>query len=549
MTWDQYKLLSVYIRALFADGQIGAANRLFDEFYSAGIDQEEKIILVYSTKLLGDICFMQAMLPEATSLYNRALRQLDRVSDKESNHIELFADIHYALLDIRLEKYTWADMQQVYMHLNALDYSLNRLPVDYRKSFHLVKTHLALEQIDRKQAKKQLTYLEEDFKKDSQHPLISYYFPFLKARYYSLVNDSTQAMENLRKSVDAFNGLSLSVMQQKLFNRKYQQIIHRAHADSMAQAEVNYTQLRSDTVENTSAVDALKGMIALYEGDLSYFESQQFKQYYMQRFMIATSIVLLLVVCILFLYHQQKVQYAQVQRILAVEEKAAEEAQVNKSRFISNMSHEIRTPLNAIVGFSDLLTHDDISTDELQENAALILSNAERLLHRIDEMIDLAVLESPDSSFNLKSTFAMTVCGNVVNCFNFDDDMPVKIKLESSVQQARIMTDQKRLQQAISYILDNAIEYTTIGTILFTVDLKDESTLQFTITDTGIKVPEGKEEDLFTHGEHIDEQRQSAGLGLLIARKIIEKLGGHLALDPTYDEGARFIFTHPVQTS
>lgn len=547
LTWKQYKLLSVYIRALFADGQLGTANRLFTDFYHAAVEHENEIILVYATKLLADICYMEALLPEAMSLYSRALRQLDKVSGEQITYIELFADIHFALLDIRLEKYNWADMQQVYAHLNALDYSLNKLPVEFRKSIFLIKTHLALEQIDQQQAQKQLAYLEESFEGESQ-PLAEYFIPFLKARYYSLANDSTQAMANLHKTVDAYQGLSLSHMQQQLFDRKFDEITRRAHADSAAREALHYVSPQTEHIDDTAHA-ALTSMIELYKKDLKRYEFQQFKQYYIRRFMVVSSIVLLLVVCILFVYFEQKKVHAHLTRVLTEEENAAAEAQVNKSRFISNMSHEIRTPLNAIVGFSDLVTDEDISSSELKENATLILANAERLLQRIDEMIDLAVLESPDSTFQLKSTYAMTVCGNVVNSLNVNDNMPVKIKLETTAKQVRVMTDPKRLQQAIGYILDNAIEYTKTGTITLAVDLRDESTLQFVITDTGIPIPEGKEEDLFTHGEPINEQRQSAGLGLLIARKIIEKLGGQLTLDSNYTEGARFIFTHPVHIS
>ncbi len=545
VSWEQYKVVSLYIRALLADGQIGTANRLFKEFYTAAATNADKAVFVYATKLLGDMCYMDDMLPEATALYIRALKQLDKVPGKQNKYIELFADIHFALLDIRLEKYSWTDMQRIYEHLNALEYSLNKLPVAYRKSFYFIKTRLALEQIDREQAKKQLDHLGRSLQ-ESRHPLMAYYFPFLKARYYSLINDSIGAVDNLHKALQAYNELSVSVLQQKQFTHNFQQILQRAHANSET------TSLLFDVFQKTnhsispSAKEALTNIVTEYEKDLNHFESQQFKQNYTRKFLIWAVVVLVLVIAVLLFWLEQKKKLSTLQKALESETHRAQQAQVHKSQFISNMSHEIRTPLNAIVGFSDLITHDDISDKELKENATLILANAERLLHQIDEMIDLAILESSECTFLSKSTSVMSMCTHVVDRLNSDVKRLIKIDLKSSVPELHIMTDPKRFQQAIRYILDNASTYTKTGTILFTVDLLDSSTLQCSITDTGVSVSEGKEENLFTHDEPIGAPRQSAGLGLLIARKIIEHLGGHLVLDTTYTKGARFVFTHPV---
>ena len=220
----------------------------------------------------------------------------------------------------------------------------------------------------------------------------------------------------------------------------------------------------------------------------------------------------------------------------------------SKSLFLSNMSHELRTPLNAIVGFSEILTSEDIIDPELrQQCSTTIKQNSELLMKLINDITDLSSLERNKMNFTYSQYDAVEICRNVLNTVENVKQTTAALHFETDLDKLELITDAARLQQVLINLLINATKFTKEGTITLKLDIsKDSQEAIFTIEDTGCGIPKEKQANIFKRFEKLHEGIQGAGLGLSICTLIAENIGGKLQLDPDYTEGARFIFIHPI---
>jgi len=227
----------------------------------------------------------------------------------------------------------------------------------------------------------------------------------------------------------------------------------------------------------------------------------------------------------------------------------AEEANQLKSAFVSNMSHEIRTPLNAIVGFSSLLINSVEPSEELQEYANIIQTNSNLLLQLISDVLDVSRLESGKLQFNYEWCELVTHCQNMITLTNRNKTTNADVRLQMPKEPYMLYTDPLRLQQIIINLLNNALKFTPARgsiTLDYTVD-KEKQCILFSVTDTGTRIPEDKQELVFQRFEKLNEFVQGTGLGLAICKLTIQYMGGDIWIDKDYKGGARFIFSHPIK--
>lgn len=226
----------------------------------------------------------------------------------------------------------------------------------------------------------------------------------------------------------------------------------------------------------------------------------------------------------------------------------AEEANRLKSAFLANMSHEIRTPLNAIVGFSDVLSNGGSTEEEQCRYFEIIRSNSDLLLRLINDILDLSRLEAN------RVTLTFEPCDVVLLCQQTLSSVSVARKsggnefvFASSRDTFLLNTDVQRLQQVIINLLTNAAKFTTQGVI--TLDLKvevEQNRALFSVSDTGCGIPKEKQKLVFERFEKLNEYAQGTGLGLSICKLTVDKWGGEIWIDPDYTDGARFVFSHPL---
>lgn len=223
----------------------------------------------------------------------------------------------------------------------------------------------------------------------------------------------------------------------------------------------------------------------------------------------------------------------------------AEESDKLKSAFIANMSHEIRTPLNAIVGFSKIIAETQ-DPEERKSYYSIVETNNGRLLGLINEILDLSKIESGIMEFDLEPTNLASLSRDILQTMSLRCQPGVKLVFEDSDPDLIINTDKNRLSQVLNNLIGNSIKFTKQGSIHFGYHL-NEKFLEFTVTDTGSGIAPDKIRKVFDRFIKGDNFTQGTGLGLSICKSIIEKMGGTISVESTYGEGAKFMFTIPVE--
>ena len=231
----------------------------------------------------------------------------------------------------------------------------------------------------------------------------------------------------------------------------------------------------------------------------------------------------------------------------AMKEKAVQAIQ-RKNMFLSNMSHEVRTPLNAIVGFSAVLTDEDESFDDesRREFSEIIKVNSFQLLKLINDILDFSDFENDNITFNIRTHDAVKLCNEVVETVMASRKLEVEMRFDTDLSVLMLDTDDARLRQVLINLLVNAAKFTEQGSIVLELKMVDAGTALFSVTDTGCGIPKEKQKQVFERFEKLNEYAQGTGLGLSICKLTVDKWGGDIWIDPDYEDGARFVVSHPL---
>jgi PAS domain S-box-containing protein len=232
----------------------------------------------------------------------------------------------------------------------------------------------------------------------------------------------------------------------------------------------------------------------------------------------------------------------QIESSLQLAKDTAEEATRAKSRFLANMSHEIRTPLNAVLGYSQLLITDTQLSTQQHERMQAILNAGQRLLHLINDILDLSKIEAGALHFRqdyfdlhqeLNDIIAIMRTKAIAKglVLNYNIQLPIP---------AIIKSDRQKIGQIILNLLGNAIKFTQSGEISLIVQT-DSNGILFNINDTGPGISAQELQLLFAAFKQgkSGEELGGTGLGLVISKHIAESLGGDITLDSEPGKGTR----------
>jgi PAS domain S-box-containing protein len=240
---------------------------------------------------------------------------------------------------------------------------------------------------------------------------------------------------------------------------------------------------------------------------------------------------------------------------LIVAKEMAEASNRIKSSFLANISHEIRTPLNSVVGFSNLLMMNDISDAQKAEYVDLINANSEKLLQVIGDIIDLSRLEASQMEISYDETSVSSLVTEAVNeakCNILRSEKPVTLTVMNQMGDTGdlIFTDKTWLKRIFRHLLDNAVKFTLEGEITLTYFYENKE-LVFSIRDTGIGINKSNIERIFEEfnqevsGHH--RPFEGLGLGLSLAKNVLDKMGGKISVFSEKGVGSVFTFTIPYR--
>ncbi|PID94326.1 MAG: hypothetical protein CSA95_03315 [Bacteroidetes bacterium] len=464
---------------------------------SYDLERGDKYGIAVSFGNIGRLHHLEKDFETANQYYQKAIKNYQEIKNKEG-----IADIKNFLGDVEKVQGNYQQAEKYYKESLALTQEIGSI-------------NLVMESLKRLHV---LYYQKGEYQKAYQ-----------RQKEYHKLNDSVYNLEKKEKLIQ--------IKTQNEFE-KYSKNIELLEAKS----NITHLKLEKQTLKN-----------------------QQ------QRGILYTTVILMLIVVFILIYTIQnnkrfqrnnlklKVKNREIEatkkELLLAKEKA-EESDKLKSSFLANMSHEIRTPMNAILGFSELLTEEDITQKEKKEYINHIKSSGKILLTLINDIIDLARIEAGQ----IKIEFAPTPINKLFQELNeyYQErkktlqkrHLQITYELGLTDEEALIMTDPERLRQIMTNLINNAIKFTEEGSIIFKYE-KEGDHLLFSVTDTGIGI---KEEDLHIIFDHFRQGDESytrrfsgTGLGLTISKNLCELLGGEIWAKSKLHQGSQFFFRLPYK--
>lgn len=240
-----------------------------------------------------------------------------------------------------------------------------------------------------------------------------------------------------------------------------------------------------------------------------------------------------------------------IEEALVIARETAERANQAKSEFLSSMSHELRTPMNSILGFAQILEYDQALDPEQQDSVFEILKAGNHLLALINEVLDLAKVESGQLSFSLEP---VDLCDLVEETLSLIQPLAQKREIlirHSAGKHIHVCADRTRLKQVLLNLLSNAVKYNRYGgKVNVSIKLHEQDRLHLLVSDTGNGIPSDRLNELFEPFNRLEAEGsevEGTGIGLTICRRIMDLMGGSIVAESEVGVGSTFRLKLPLE--
>ncbi|MGM0598121.1 MAG: response regulator [Myxococcota bacterium] len=236
----------------------------------------------------------------------------------------------------------------------------------------------------------------------------------------------------------------------------------------------------------------------------------------------------------------------------------AEESANLKSAFLANLSHEIRTPLNAILGFTDLLASEYLEESKKNDFLRTIKKSGHKLLSIINDILDVSFIESDQvqithHEFSLNKLLDQISSKTQSEIEIAHKDIELKTHKYFKNNQDVVVSDPQMIYRIYDKLIDNALKFTEKGFVEIGYKAADKENIAFYVSDSGIGVPDESKYLIFERFRQADSgmtrKFEGLGLGLSIARGLVERLGGTIEFHSEGNEGSTVLFKLPVRNS
>ncbi len=262
---------------------------------------------------------------------------------------------------------------------------------------------------------------------------------------------------------------------------------------------------------------------------------------------ITSSLFLLIVASNTYL----KFKIKQKTEELQIAKEVADESTKLKTSFINNIPQEIRTPMSGIIALSELLEDNTLSTEDRTKYTQMIISSSKTLISIIDNILELSKLQSNRFTLKLGEVNISKLLDTLHAFYQIQtQERGILLTVENKLgdHSNYILTDRPKLNKILHAIIDNAIKFTLQGSITITYEII-EQILTIAVQDTGIGISAEKtqliNESFSKQSISTTKELKGLGLGLIIAKKNADFLGGHIQLDSSQNEGSNFIIKIP----
>jgi signal transduction histidine kinase len=299
----------------------------------------------------------------------------------------------------------------------------------------------------------------------------------------------------------------------------------------------------SDSIDNVVIMNSMQGIsdeLQLYEVERKASQNK------LIMLTIVIALLLLLIGTLFYIVQARRRHFKQ----LKIAYERALEADKAKTAFIQNVTHEVRTPLNIISGFSQVISDPDLDVGlaERKEMALTMQKNTRLVTSLIDEILILSLTENSEKVRKEDKVEINELMRDFLQENESITNMDTKLQFKSDLpEDFSIQTNENLLKNIINALIDNAAKNTEKGFITMKADKTDDLHVELAVEDTGCGIPSNEAEHIFERFVKLDSFKEGIGLGLPMCRTLAEKLGGSIRLDTSYQSGARFIVTLPIE--